>query len=368
MGKYGKKEIITLFLPSLHGGGAERSMVTLANGLVEKGYQVHLLLAKAEGVYFAEISEGVQVLSLQARRTILSFSALVKYLHTVTPYAMISALENANLSAIWSKVLCGLPEKLIITERSVNTILYRNHPRLELRLIPYLTRLFYRYADQVIAVSHGVAQDLEKNGVPKEKITTIYNPVDIDKVKRLSQEPVTHHWFVPKRYPIILSAGRLSREKNFVFLLEAFHNILERKEARLVILGEGEERQQLERKIKQLGLEGKVDLPGFDPNPFKYMCQADVFVLPSRVEGLPGVLIQAMALGTPVVATDSPGGSSEILENGKWGVLVPLDDVAAMAQAIERGLRGELPDPTPRGMDFAVEKIVDQYLRLLALE
>ena len=361
------RDLVALFLPNLAGGGAERSMVTLANGIAERGFRVHLVLAKKQGVYFDEVSDKVEVIFLNAPRTILSFPHLIRYLQRHRPAALISALENANLVAIWSKLLTGLPRRLIVTERSLSTLLFHSHPRLELRILPFLTSLFYRYADQIVAVSKGVEEHLRAKGVPADKIAVVYNPIDLNRIVSLAKDPILHPWFSQAKLPIILSVGRLSFEKNFVLLLQALRALIERVEARLLILGEGEDRPILERKVRALGLEGKVDMPGFDPNPFKYMKRAAVFVLPSRFEGLPGVLIQAAALSVPIVATDCPGGSKEILEDGKWGALVPLEDPIAMAKAIERGLRGELPDPSPRAQDFAAEKVVEQYLTLLGV-
>ncbi|MFN3309905.1 MAG: glycosyltransferase [Anaerolineales bacterium] len=164
------QEKIALFLPNLAGGGAERSMVTLANGIAERGFRVHLVLAKKQGVYFDEVSDKVEVIFLNAPRTILSFPHLIRYLQRHRPAALISALENANLAAIWSKLLTGLPSRLIVTERSLNTLLFQSHARLELRILPFLTRIFYRYADQIVAVSKGVEGDLRANGAPADKI------------------------------------------------------------------------------------------------------------------------------------------------------------------------------------------------------
>ncbi len=138
-------------------------------------------------------------------------------------------------------------------------------------------------------------------------------------------------------------------------------------DARLVILGEGTERQSLQALVEELNLAGKVDLPGFDPNPFMYLKRADVYVLSSNYEGLPGSLIQAMALGRPVVATACAGGVRETLEDGKWGALVPVGDAERMAQAILLGLQGGLPDPSPRANAFAVDQALDGYLSLLSL-
>ncbi len=362
-----REKLITIFLPNLAGGGAERSMVTLANGIAERGYKVHLVLAKNQGVYFKEVSAGIDFHVLDSPRTIFSAPLLAHYIRRYRPYALISALENANLAAIWARWLLASDPVLVISERSLSNLLFRGHHRRELRMLPFLASIFYRFADYIVAVSKGVARDLINRKFPSKKIRVIYNPLDIERITVLGEEPVLHPWFSEKKIPIIVAVGRLSKEKNFGLLLSAFELLLKRMETRLLILGEGEERPNLERFIAELGISDKVDLPGFDPNPFKYMKRADVFVLPSRFEGLPGALLQAMALGTPVVATDCPGGNREILEDGKWGALVPVGDSTRMAEAILDGINKRLPDPSPRAQDFSVEKSVNQYLNLIGL-
>lgn len=364
-----KEKLIGLFISNLGGGGAERSMVILANGLAEKGHRVHLILATRKGVYFEEVSPKVTIVDMGAKRTLTAFFPLVRYLRQQRPYAIVSALDHANLIAIWAKYLSKVNVKIIVSVRSVVSLLYKNDPILKYRTMPFLVRLFYPYADWVVAVSNDVAQDLIKNyNCDPSKARVIYNPVIGDEIYTKAQAPVEHPWLVLKEHPVILGVGRLEPQKDFETLIRAFQVVIERiPSARLLILGEGGERKKLERLCADLGLMGKVDLPGFITNPFPYMKQADVFVLSSRFEGLPGVLIQAMALGTPVVATDCPGGVREILEDGKWGALVPVGDVKKMAKAVIQGIQRKLPDPSPRGRVFTVDASVNQYLEILGL-
>jgi len=178
--------------------------------------------------------------------------------------------------------------------------------------------------------------------------------------------PVEHPWFQPNQPPVILGVGRHHFQKGFDTLLRAFARVRQQMPARLVILGEGPERPNLERLAAELGVAADVDLPGFDPNPFRYMRWAGVFVLSSRYEGLPNVLIQALACGCPVVSTDCPSGPSEILDGGRYGALVPVDDVEAMAQAIVRALLGQVaPAPAEWLEQFRVEAVAEQYLRVM---
>ncbi len=190
---------------------------------------------------------------------------------------------------------------------------------------PWLARRFYPWADTVIAVSEGVADDLVSClGLSRAQITVIPNPVVSDDIEALANEPLEHPWFAPGAPPVLLAAGRLTTQKAFPTLLQAFARLVPERDLRLMILGEGPDRGALQAEIDALGLGARVALPGFDPNPFRYLARARLFVLSSAWEGLPGVLIQAMACGTPVVSTDCPSGPREVLENGRLGPLVPV--------------------------------------------
>ncbi|PWH19528.1 MAG: glycosyl transferase [Anaerolineae bacterium] len=366
-----KKEpnkLISLFLADLGGGGAERAMVNLANGIAQRGWIVHLVLAKKKGVYFEEVNPNVKIIDLGAKRTLTAIFPLIRYLKHYCPDVLISALEHANLVAIWAKYLSRTRPQTVVSVRVVVSHAYQDYYLRRFRLIPRLVTLFYPLSDQIVAVSKDVAKDLVENfGLRESKIHVIYNPNVHPEIFVKSEAKLNHPWFVNKKQAIVLGIGRLDPQKDFPTLLRAFQRVLQQKEARLVILGEGPERSNLLNLIDELGLQGKVDLPGFDPNPFPYLKQADVFVLSSRFEGLPGVLIQAMALGTPVIATDCPGGVREILEDGKWGAIVPVGDAAKMAEKIMQGLQGNLPIPTQRGRQFSVEQAVSDYLNLLGL-
>ena len=178
-------------------------------------------------------------------------------------------------------------------------------------------------------------------------------------------EPFDHPWFAPGAPPVILGAGRLTEQKDFPTLIRAFALVRKKHPARLMILGEGEERSKLETLVQELGLEKEVSLPGFVDNPYKYMKRAAVFVLSSRWEGFPNVLVEAMALGTPVVSTDCPNGPAEILENGKWGELVPVGETQSLASAVLRTLDRvdvvRVKGAAERADQFRVESIIREY-------
>ncbi|WP_438317029.1 glycosyltransferase [Candidatus Caldatribacterium sp. SIUC1] len=360
---------LALFLPSLRGGGAERVMVNLARGFVERGLQVDLVLAKAEGPYLSQVPKEVPVVDLGARRVLCSLPGLIRYLRREQPQAMLSALNHANIVAIWAKFLARVKTRLVVSEHSTLSFSTENAPSVRAKFMPFLIRVFYPYADAVVAVSRGVAEDLiARTGLPAEKIKVIYNPVVTPELFTKAEEPLDHPWFRQGEPPVVLGVGRLTKPKDFPTLIRAFALVRKERPARLMILGEGEERPNLEILVRKLGLEGEVALPGFVENPYKYMKRAAVFVLSSRWEGFGNVLVEAMALGTPVVATDCPSGPAEILEDGKWGRLVPMGNHEALAEAILQVLRGEKVHASARALMFSVERILREYVNVLEVK
>lgn len=361
---------VALFLPSLHGGGAERVMLTLAKGFAERGLSVDLVLARAEGPYLAEVPSSVHLVDLKAPRVLLALPSLVSYLRRERPRALISALDHANVLALWARALARVPVRVVVSVHNTLSLATSHAQNLRARWIPLCIRLFYPWADAVVAVSQGVAEDLIRlTGLPREKIEIIYNPVVTPELLAKAQEPLDHPWFAPGEPPVILGVGRLTEQKDFPTLIRAFALVRAQRPVRLMILGEGKDRPKLEALVRELGLQDDVALPGFVPNPFAYMVRAAVFVLSSRWEGLPTVLIEALACGTPVVSTDCPSGPREILEDGKWGRLVPVGDVDALADAIRMTLDApDCLDAKARVGEFDAEKVVDDYLKVLSLE
>lgn len=330
---------IAIFLPSLEAGGAERVTLTLARGLKERGYSVSLILAKAKGPFLAQVPPQVRVVDLKSSRTSMSLLPLMNYLRRERPSALFSALNHVNIVALAAKSLASAGVKTVVTEHVSLLPSAQNAPSYKGRVIPFLIRHFYPQADAVVAVSEGVARELiEVFKIPAHKVKVIYNPVVTPEVFAKAQETLAHPWFQPGQPPVILGVGRLVLEKDFSLLIRAFARLRKSKGARLLILGEGPERPRLENLVRELGLEQDAALPGFVENPYPYMRQAAVLALSSRWEALPTVLIEAMALGTRVVATDCPYGPREILEGGKWGQLVPVGHEEALAQAILKAL------------------------------
>lgn len=356
---------IAFFMPSFAGGGAERSMVRLANAFVERGIQVDMIVVKADGPLRNELLEKCNIVDLRASRTLASLPKLARYLRKERPQALISAMDHANLVAIWAKRLAHVPCRMIVTVRN-DLSASGQGKKGKIYAVTRLIGTTYRRADAVVAVSHGAADGLAKvTGFPRERINVIYNPVVSGELYTKSRKPLDHPWFAKNAPPVMLGVGRLVPQKDFVTLIRAFALVHARRPARLMILGEGLERAALEKLIDELDLRNAVALPGFMQNPYPYMKAAQIFVLSSRYEGLGNVLIEAMALGTPVVSTDCPSGPREILVNGKWGRLVPVGDVDGLAAAMDAALDHPGIGPSPRGAEFTIESALQQYENLV---
>ncbi len=359
---------IAVFLASLQGGGAERNMLRLANSFAEQGLKVDLVLTQNNGAYFSEISPKVKLVNLKASRVILSLPQVITYLKQEKPTVLISGLNHVNLVALWAKFCSGVPTQIVVTVRNTLSQGKQGSDRPKISFMHRLIYHFYPWADEIVAVSRGVADDLAKTvKLPRERIKVIYNPVVTPRLLEQATASLEHPWFNPREPPVILGVGRLTRQKDFLTLIKAFAIAQQSYQARLMILGEGEERSQLEVLVKELGLKNQVSLPGFVNNPFAYMAQADLFVLSSAWEGLPTVLIEAMAVGTSVISTNCPSGPEEILEQGKYGQLVPVGDVEKLAEAMVKTLQNpQSPEILQRrAMGFSMENSVNQYLALL---
>ena len=361
-------ERIALFMPSLAGGGAEKVMLNLGRGMLARGIEVDLVLVSAEGPYLADVPQGINLVDLRARRVLTSLPGLMEYLKERRPKVLLSAQNHANIIALWARRLSGSSARVAVSEHISLGESARNASRWRDRIMPYAVKRFYPWSDDIIAVSRGVAEDLAGIiGLPDHKIHTIYNPVVTPELLEKAEENINHPWFVSDKPPVILGAGRLDRQKDFPTLIRAFAKLRERVPAKLVILGEGPKRTELQSLIRSLGLEDEVDLPGFVNNPYAYMAKAGVFALSSAWEGLATVIIEALACGLPVVSTDCKSGPNEILENGKYGCLVPVGNSQGMANALYDVLAAphDLQVLRRRAEDFSLDKIVDEYLNVL---
>jgi len=359
--------LITLFLPSLEGGGAERAFVELANRFVDLGVEVHLVLVQSKGRYLAEVAPGVRIVDLRGRRTLCATLKLCRYIRRWRPDAVVSGLDTANAANWIACWLAGLPQAAVLTQRSVLTVSWKLEHPLFARIWTRLLGVIYRRSRLVISNSASAASDLHVQvGVRHERSAVIYNSVDASAINKLAAEPVDHEWASSKIAPLLLVVASLTTNKDLPTTLRAFARLRALRDCRLVILGEGPERPRLERLICELGLHESVQLIGFDRNPFRWMARARVLVSSSPSEGCPNVILQALACGLQVVATKGVGGTSEILGDGRWGRLVPVGDDRALAHAIAETLDNPLPvDVSARTAMYDPDRTAIAYLQLL---
>ena len=357
-----------VFAPDMAGGGAERAAVQLAAGLADRGFRADLVLASAKGPRMAEVPDNVEVVDLGARRVLTSVPALVRYLRRARPAAMASVLDHANIVALWARRIAGYPTRLVVVEQNNLSAAASHGKSRRDRMMPRFVARFYPWADCVAGVSAGVVADLraQLTTVPDDRHRVIYNPIVTAEMLEKATVPVAHPWF-ERGDPVFVAAGRLRPQKDFPTLIRAFRNVRSTRPARLLILGEGPDRAELEALIRELDLDDDVELHGYTDNPYTYFAHGVAFVLSSRWEGLPTVLIEALSCGAPVIASDCPSGPREILAGGRYGRLVPVGDVPAMTSALNAALDGRLVRPPDESWHpYLLDRVVDAYLEAFA--
>lgn len=339
--------------------------VNLARGLVEAGRPVDLVVSRARGALRSELPPGVRLVDLDVARMLFSVPRLVGYLRRERPAGLISFMDHSNIVALWARRIAGSSTRIIATVHNTLTEATRKPNNRRAKLIPHFIRAFYAWADEIVAVSQGVADDLVRStGIPSERVAVIYNPVITADVLAAIASAPPHPWLEPGQPPVVMGVGRLTAQKDFFTLLRAFAWVRRQREVRLMIMGEGEDRPALEALAKDLGIADDVLLPGFRLAIHTYLARAGVFALSSAWEGLPTVLIEALALRRRVVSTDCPSGPREILQEGKFGRLVPVGDHEGLGQAILASLEcPETPVP-PEALDpYTEQTAVTRYLQ-----
>jgi glycosyltransferase involved in cell wall biosynthesis len=351
----------------VRGGGAQRVIVNLLQGFCERGVTADLILAAAEGVFLEQLPPPVRVVDLQAQRLIRSLGPLTGYLRRERPRYLVSSMSHANLISLWAAKLARQGTPVMVTVHNTMSQSTPAEGGVAGRLSSRMLRTFYPWATSVVAVSRGAADDLVRTtGLQHQKVHVIYNPVITPELLAMAREAPDHPWLAAGEPPVVLGVGRLTRQKDFPTLVRAFAEVRRHRRVRLIILGQGEDRPALEALVGELGVAEDVTLPGFRENAMAYMARSALFVLSSAWEGLPTVLIEALAAGTRVVSTDCPSGPKEILGNGALGPLVPVGDVPAMAAAIQAALdRPVATVPSGALRPFTRDAAVDHYLQLI---
>jgi len=360
---------IALFSPSLELGGAERMLVVLANELSRRLKKTYLLLADASGPLISDVASQVEVIDLNKRGVLGAALPLANFLMKNKIDLLFSAQSHANIVALVARIFARISLPVAISERTTMSMHFSLEPGIKNRIIPMLARLLYHRADAVVCISQGVADDIVSvTNISQNQVYRIYNPALPAKseLERKICEPLAHPWFLPEAPPVLLAVGRLTAAKDYPTLLKAFAKLRQKMDVNLLILGDGEKRSELEKLIDRLCLRNNVQMPGFSDNPYAYMTRCSCFVLSSAWEGFSNVLVEALACGAPIVATNCKFGPAEILENGRYGSLVPVGDVSAMAEAIGASLGSEKMHLAlrQRANAFSQENIIHQYLNL----
>ena len=358
---------IAIFLRCLYGGGAERILLNLARCFIEKELKVDMVLARAEGSLLEQLPPEIRLIDLKAKSKLGILPKLVQYLRQEKPASMLAALHYPCEIALLAKRIAGVSTRVVVSERNHLSLEAKRIPQLSVRLTPLAARLLYPWADGIIAISQGVAEDLANvTHLSRERIDLIYNPILTPEVFAKAKQPVSHPWFQSGEPPVIVAVGRLYPQKDYPTLLRAFARVRQVRPSRLVILGEGPEKDNLKKLIRELGLQEDVDMLGFVHNPHAYVASSTVFVLSSAWEGFGNVVAEALAVGTPVVSTNCESGPGEILANGKYGDLTPVGDPKAMAEAILRVLSGNAKQVDSEWLNqFTLEYGAQKYLKVL---
>jgi glycosyltransferase involved in cell wall biosynthesis len=357
--------------PSLNGGGAERAAVTVLNGLDPAAHARALYLFRREGPYLRDLGAGIALTAASADGRVARLRQLAGFLREWKPDVVVSFLSY--FSTYLAMRLAGSPAAFVINQQTpVSAFLtdrdYQWRRPIRRRAFESVARLVYPRAAAVVVTSQGVGDDLEAHfGVAPDRVATIPNPFDLAAIARHASEPLGVA--VPEDVPVIVSAGRLAEAKNWPLLIDALRLLKGERAFHTLILGQGELEGELRRRIEEAGLNADVTLCGFQANPWAFMARADVFVLTSHYEGFGNVLVEAMACGTPVVATASPG-TRAIVESGINGLLVDAHDARSVADALGRvlgdsALRAALRDGAiARARDFEAGAIAGSYARL----
>lgn len=363
---------IAMLLPNLEAGGAERVMLLLARELSSRGHRIHLVLLDATGPLLDQIPSNINLVNLGARNfgfgrpgfIMSSVVQLVKWLNLTKPDILFSTITGSNIVAVIASKLTHKTIKTVIREAVTLKNIHSKIRRLAMRWI-------YPHADAIVVLTKYMQEELTSTlRIQNSKIYCIKNPVDTQFIREQSKSPLDHPWFVNPKIKVIIAVGRLEPQKDFGTLLRAFSLVSADFQARLIIVGEGSERKKLERLSVELGITDRVQLIGFDINPWKWISRANVFLMSSRWEGHPNALLEAITLGLPVVVTEYDSSVHRIFDPipDYQRQIVPTEDPEKLAKAIEKILSEDL-DFSTSGSQVSSSETIDKYeniLRMLA--
>ena len=389
---------IALFLGTLAGGGAERVTINLAKEFVKKKIKVDLVVTGFKGPLTSMVPDGVNIVELRKRswmsvlfymlklpirdwpdciriisngrpKTFKRFPSFVCYLNKARPGVVMSTLDSINIISLWAKYIVGDEIRFVIRQAIFQSKEIQNSDKFfESRVLPKLVKRWYSTADQIISVSKHMSDDLIAFcNLKSGQVSVIYNPIDLEIVRERSNELVTDLEFSKENCQVILAVGRLDAQKDYELMIRAVKLVANERKIQLVILGDGPERKSLNNLVEQIQASAYVAFFGHVSNPYKYMSKCDVFALSSRWEGLPNVLIEALACGCKIVSTNCPSGPYEILSAGRYGLLVEVGDEKQFAKKIIQALdtRADGQALQARANEYELSKISDQYQEVL---
>jgi glycosyltransferase involved in cell wall biosynthesis len=338
---------VAIYMPDLSGGGAERQCLCLAGELHRRGLAITLVLHRLQGDLLNQLPPGLRVVALNGRRTLHDILLLARYLRRERPDILLTNLDHNNVAGLLAKIVAASRTQVVIYQHNALAGEFAASERWSYRAIPLAYRLLSPFMAAAVAVSNGIARELVvAAGVPPAKIVTIHNAIIKGDFWSRANEPATIPWFDEEQRPLLVTAGRLVPQKDYETLIRALaiHRGAGGR-GRLAVIGSGPLQDALQTLAHDLKIGDAVAFPGFQANPLPWFLRADAFVLSSSSEGFGNVLVEAMGCGTPVISTDCDHGPREILQDGRYGVLVPLRDPSALAEAIDQAttLRSRFP-------------------------
>ncbi len=361
---------IAIFVATSGHSGVDRTMHHLIPALARRNYQVDLLKIRKHGPNLPEVPSNVRILDMGTSHVYSALPRVATYLRRNRPAVMLSDKDRVNRTALLSRALARTRTRLVFSSGTTISIDLATRGAFERWLQRNSMGKLYPFADNIIVTSAGVADDMAQyTGLSRERINVVPCPVVPAHLFTDNLPRPDHPWFKEGEPPVILGVGELGYRKDFQTLLRAFAQLRAERSCRLVILGKGKQREELLSLARSLNIEKDLDLAGFQPNPYHFMAHAALFAFTSRWEGLGFVLIEALAVGTPVVSTDCPSGPKEILADGKYGHLVPVEDVDSLVQAMARTLDTPLPRKTLQeaAIPYEIERSTTAYLKAMGL-
>jgi len=358
---------VAMFLPDLGFGGAEKGLVKIANELTRLGYQVDMIIFGERTDFASLLSNKVQVINFHKKGIIQVLILLVRYLVHKKPDHLLACLDLTNLIAILAKKISR--QKTRVSIYIVNSTSLHRRTKIKKYLERIILSAIYPFADHILANSHGAQEDLARYiNIPLQKVQMQYLPTADTQLGQLASERISHPWFQKGAIPVIIGVGRLVEQKNFGLLIDSFAIVVKQTPANLMIIGEGGQHDYLQNKIAELGIKEQVEIHAPTLNPYPYVKQAAVLAVPSKWDGLSMILVEALYLGVPVICTDCVSGPREILDQGRYGTLVPNEDKQALADGIMDILNGKTPEVDPAWLNqFAVEYGTSQLIDKLGI-